>query len=199
MQRQRVEHNTIVQGESDLAGAMLAFNNADPSPATLIMRNNIFYVTGSQMISHKSAIVHDHNLYYLTHDKSYVGFDLGQGEILADPLFVDGGAANFHLRAGSPAIDAGANLGYGRDLDGVSVPAGSAPDLGAYEFASPTTVPTDTPGAMPTQTKPAAAPTQTEPIPTATQPASTPTNTHPTPTPPREYRVALPILLRQWR
>ena len=47
-------------------------------------------------------------------------------------------AGNFHLRFDSPAIDAGADLGYQRDWDGASVPAGLAPDLGAYEFAAST-------------------------------------------------------------
>jgi hypothetical protein len=41
---------------------------------------------------------------------------------------------DFHLRSGSPAIDAGANLGYALDFDGRSVPQGGGVDIGAFEF-----------------------------------------------------------------
>ena len=51
-----------------------------------------------------------------------------------DPLFVS--ATNFHLTAGSPAVDAGVNtagLGVTVDLDGTPRPQGAAYDIGAYE------------------------------------------------------------------
>jgi len=53
------------------------------------------------------------------------------GGISADPMFVDGPGADFNLQDGSPAINAGLDLGYAyHDV---------APDVGAYEFfgASP--------------------------------------------------------------
>lgn len=47
------------------------------------------------------------------------------GNISADPLFVNVSAVNYQLSAGSPAVNAGANIG---------VPfSGSAPDMGAFE------------------------------------------------------------------
>jgi parallel beta-helix repeat protein len=51
--------------------------------------------------------------------------------------FVNAGTHDYHLVAGSPAIDAGANLGsvVAVDLEGSTRPAGGAPDLGAYEYA----------------------------------------------------------------
>ena len=49
----------------------------------------------------------------------------------ANPLFVGGG--DYHLQAGSPAINAGINTGYVyvEDFDGVVV--GSPPCVGCYE------------------------------------------------------------------
>jgi hypothetical protein len=53
---------------------------------------------------------------------------------LADPLFIDRVAANYHVSTGSPAIDrALTDWALTTDLDGVTRPVGAAPDLGAYE------------------------------------------------------------------
>lgn len=53
--------------------------------------------------------------------------------LIADPLFVNAGT-DFHLQAGSPAINAGVNVGLTTDYDGSVVPQGPAPDIGAYEY-----------------------------------------------------------------
>ena len=41
---------------------------------------------------------------------------------------------NFHLKLGSKAIDAGRDVGLKADFNGTSIPRGSAPDIGAYEY-----------------------------------------------------------------
>lgn len=55
----------------------------------------------------------------------------------ADPLFADAAAGDYHLAAGSPAIDAGAldSLSGSIDPDGNPRVLGSAPDIGAFETA----------------------------------------------------------------
>jgi len=59
----------------------------------------------------------------------------GEGNINADPLFVDSGHSDLHLRAGSPAIDAASTKEAPEtDIDGVLRPAGRAADMGAYEY-----------------------------------------------------------------
>ena len=58
----------------------------------------------------------------------------GNVGLALDPRFVDPGAGdNYHLRIGSPAIDACAT-GLPLDLDGVTRPAGEGYDMGAFEF-----------------------------------------------------------------
>lgn len=49
----------------------------------------------------------------------------------ADPLLVS--TSDFHLQAGSPAINAGTYVGLVSDYDGNPVPAGGLVDIGAYE------------------------------------------------------------------
>ncbi len=54
--------------------------------------------------------------------------------LTVDPGFVDPGNGDFHLRAGSPAIDAGRATGAPTtDRDGVARPRGNGYDIGAYE------------------------------------------------------------------
>ncbi|MBN1675324.1 MAG: right-handed parallel beta-helix repeat-containing protein [Kiritimatiellae bacterium] len=54
--------------------------------------------------------------------------------IAEDPRFADAPAADFHIRPDSPCVDAGANVGRSADMDGNPIPAGAAPDIGAYEL-----------------------------------------------------------------
>lgn len=62
---------------------------------------------------------------------------LGEGNLDADPLFVDPEGGDYRLQAGSPAIDAGTTEGApAEDLDGNPRPLGTGVDIGAYEHAA---------------------------------------------------------------
>jgi len=60
------------------------------------------------------------------------GVTMGYGSITANPLLVDPTDGNLHPGSHSPAIDAGTNMGLSY--------YGAAPDIGAYETGTPTTL-----------------------------------------------------------
>jgi hypothetical protein len=101
------------------------------TPSMVLMRNNIFQ--SSVRIASSGAFTHTNNLYFMTNGAT-VGYNLGSGEKVGDPRFVDAGAKDFRLQSDSPAIDAGASLGYATDFRDLPRTVGPVPDLGAFEF-----------------------------------------------------------------
>ncbi len=99
------------------------------------MRNDIFDITNyGALVQNPGPFTHDHNLYFFTGSQPNLDYAFGPGERVADPRLRNPAGGDFRLQAGSPAIDAGVAPDFASDLDGVHVPTGSAPDLGAYEF-----------------------------------------------------------------
>jgi hypothetical protein len=81
------------------------------------IRNNIFYPPGENLVS--------------TEEDAHRASDNRQ----LDPLFANPETGDFHLRAGSPAIDAGiADRAPPVDREGRKRPAGGGVDIGAYEY-----------------------------------------------------------------
>jgi hypothetical protein len=118
----RFEHNTLVDHQ---AWRAINFISGRLSANQLMVRNNIFY--GFRHLADTTDFHHSHNLYY--------GIDViikGEGEKIGDPLFKS--QSDYHIQSGSPAIDAGIDLGHIVDYDNNPVPRGFAPDIGAYEF-----------------------------------------------------------------
>ena len=60
--------------------------------------------------------------------------DVIQNNIQDNPLFVNYAAGDYHLQSTSPCIDAGTTPDATTDYDGNTIPYGSAPDIGAYEY-----------------------------------------------------------------
>jgi hypothetical protein len=145
-----VAHNTIVQA-SDGHWAVIC-NGASTGNRVV---NNIVYSStrrGSLLVSTDSVrgLVSDHNLLTPRLSADYgdrvldlqgwraLGFDL-HSLAAPDPssIFVDHAGGDYHLRAGSLAIDAaGLENVPALDLYGNRRPRGSAADIGACEFSA---------------------------------------------------------------
>jgi hypothetical protein len=102
--------------------------------ATGFMWNNIFYNAGSNYWASEGGTVEgSHNILFSTEGKLSPG-DFPNDLVNIDPLLIDPARDNYHINTGSPAIDAGLNVGITTDLDGNPRPQGNGYDIGAYEF-----------------------------------------------------------------
>lgn len=124
------------------------------TPMTLVMRNTtVSNAFGVVYLGDGVDLVAEHNNFYRPGEaaqvylrgKEYTASEiergvLGEGNMSRDPLFDKpawGEAGDYHLKAGSPLIDAGTSQGApATDLDGDARPAGKAYDIGAYEYGS---------------------------------------------------------------
>ena len=96
---------------------------------TLTVKNTILANNGSYWIRRRSGTVNrTYNLYY---SNGYALTFPQTGEITGNPAFVGGG--DYHLGAGSMAIDRGTDAGVDIDLDGLF--RHGATDIGAYEYS----------------------------------------------------------------
>jgi hypothetical protein len=114
-------------------------------PHDIYVRNNISYrTTGVQWErgGESGQLVEDHNDWY----GGTLGFTPNSTDKTSDPMFVNLAADDFHVQAGSPAIDAGsATDAPANDFASSPRPQGAAPDIGAYEAGGPQPSPPPTP------------------------------------------------------
>ncbi len=137
----KVENNTVLCLRPINSRLRVVFSFAEENQITI--RNNIFILAnGLQVFAGDSVYAatkwnqpHSHNIYYVVDGSQDdpCGIPLGQGDLIADPLFVDFNRGDYRLQAGSPAVDAGVDVGRILDINNNKVPVGAAPDIGAFE------------------------------------------------------------------
>jgi parallel beta-helix repeat protein len=113
---------------------------------TRILNNIMFAPAGRNVLQDccpNANLTVDYNMFWTSGgspSSSLIGKS-GTHDIKADPRFInpsaDPAVADFHLKSGSPAIDAGTSANApGADFDGNPRPSGAGIDMGAYEYGA---------------------------------------------------------------
>lgn len=125
------------------SGIMFSMATADATVGILVLKNNIIQISNGLPVTPSGQfsgtnLTHTNNVYKLS-GGSVTNFTLGITEIsTASAIWVSTTGSpqiwDYHLTAGSPAINAGTNVGLTRDFGGstVNIP----PDAGIYELIS---------------------------------------------------------------
>lgn len=124
-------NNIIFAGPSQGGGAVsIAFRETTPGTDPLTLANNLFFTQGT------TSLYVDEGGTTLTTQMAINGLTGANGNLAANPQFMNAGNSNFSLQNSSPARGAGGTVGAPPvDVTGAPrpVPVGSNPDLGCYE------------------------------------------------------------------
>ncbi len=183
-----IAHNTaVLTGKGSVAIACsFAFKGDD-----LRIEGNIVWGERNAATCANGFVEAD-NIYWASDGHPSVTFDISATSRTVDPRLVDPRHADLRLLSDSPAIDAIRPMDLGGigdvDPDGIPIPQGYAPDIGAYEYTTaPPPSPTPDPSVLPTPSvapSPSVSPAVSGPVPGTAPPSSSPAVTpEPTPTP----------------
>ena len=115
-------NNVTVSGNASGGGGGVGITNANVDITNSIVWEN----TGNEVWVYSGTAT-------VTYSDIDGGYD-GDGNIDANPLFVDASNGDYTLQSGSPCIDAGTADTDGDGEDDITDFYGVAPDMGAYEF-----------------------------------------------------------------
>ena len=121
-----IENNTFYR-ESGFTGFTLYENtNCPANTSQRTIRNNIFQ-NGSFDLAGGWGTASNNDFY-----TGSVG--PGSNNLTSNPLFLSVQALDFHLQATSPVIGAGLVTTNTEDYDGIPIPTGTRPAMGAYQY-----------------------------------------------------------------
>lgn len=126
-------------GDTDVTNTLVKNNISSGNVTSELYANNLgagnvfdyncFGAEGSNFIYYAGSN-------YSTYDDWETAYGGTTHSVEADPLFINAATSDFRLRHASPAKDTGTDVSLTTDYQGRTVPKGSAPDIGAYEYPS---------------------------------------------------------------
>jgi hypothetical protein len=123
----KVQHNTIVYGAS--SGVVVG------QATGVDVRNNIiaFNLQHGLVGADDKFTQQAYNLFFGNGGSDCSPCTVGESSVLLTPEFVNAAGDDYTLAVGSPAVDAGTDLGTDRNGAGAGNFNGAAPDIGAWE------------------------------------------------------------------
>jgi parallel beta-helix repeat protein len=138
-------------GATNIGGGISLLNNGQGSLVTA--KNNICFENRYCDLFIGNSIgtyVLDHNLYFRSTGPmirvdatEFLASDFPKYQAAAlqdlhslskDPVLTNPAVHDFTLGPGSPCVDSGIDVGLSFDFNGISIPQGQGPDIGAYEY-----------------------------------------------------------------
>jgi hypothetical protein len=131
--RTRVYNNTVYLSGSESI-ALSCYGGCGPD--ILTFKNNIVWAQDRIGYADR-GFDEGNNIYWRADGAPKVYFPTSPSSTETDPRFVDLAGRNLRLTGSSPGLDVSSGdahtLGFNTDLDGVAIPQGGAPDVGAFE------------------------------------------------------------------
>jgi hypothetical protein len=136
-------YNNVIYSDAQTGDGIYLTTNT-----TTTIKNNIVKGFDRGIYKGSGTITEDYNDVYGAATANFSGLTAGSHSLQVNPLFTDGAGRDFTLQGTSPLINAGVDVSLSTDYAGTSVPQGTSPDLGAYEYALPTAPTIGTPTAL---------------------------------------------------
>jgi len=133
--RNNIFHTSINPTPSYASGILIQpIGSQTYAQSNFSFANNCYYNIGE----HIAIFLPPSNvpLYYAANN--FLAYQTGTGQdslsFIANPIFTDIGANNYHISSSSPCRNTGMTVLSNKDFEGNSRPLGSAFDIGAYEY-----------------------------------------------------------------